>query len=320
MGLPASWDRIERWLHEGSLPSAPREEPATPGERKFKDIPVMDNYDCDLPETFWANFPRNDLPKIPFEKIDIKKLECLVENCKAKLLNSEYQRALKCIDYLRFGAPSFQLSTLPACVVKNSSVALKHGAAVTDVLASWVSKKYVAGPFKSPPLPNFRSNFFYIMYYFRSNSILAVPQKNKNKVRVCLNVSLPTGKSFNDNIDVQSLERVKMTSARCFSFAILRAGKDATMLKFDKADAYKNVPCRISDLDRQGFCWAGRYFVETRQIFGSKASVQNYDIIGNTVKTIVHTSCRIPKDLALRQLDDIPVVTPATLAGARNSQ
>jgi hypothetical protein len=67
-------------------------------------------------------------------------------------------------------------------------------------------------------------------------------------------VSLPAGKSFNDNIDVQSLERVKMTSARCFGYAILRAGKDATMLKFDKADAYKNVPCRISDLNRQGFC------------------------------------------------------------------
>ncbi len=77
-------------------------------------------------------------------------------------------------------------------------------------------------------------------------------------MRVCLNVSLPTGKSFNDNIDVHSLERVKMTSAKCFGYAILRAGKDATMLKLDKADAYKNVPCKISDLNRQGFCWDGQ--------------------------------------------------------------
>jgi hypothetical protein len=268
-------------------------------ERKFKNIPIMKDYDCVLPENFWSNFPVADLPKVPLEKIDIDRLEYLVESCKPKLLASEYQRALKCIDYLRIGAPSFQLSNLPACLVKNSSIALNHGPAVTDVLASWVSKKFVAGPFKSPPLPN-----------FRANSILAVPQTNK--VRVCLNVSLPVGKSFNDNIDVQSLERVKMTSARCFGFAILRAGKDATMLKFDKADAYKNVPCRIGDLNKQGFCWGGRYFVETRQIFGSKASVQNYDIIGNTVKTIVHTSCRIPRDLALRQLDDVPVVAPAS--------
>jgi hypothetical protein len=121
-------------------------------DRKFKNIPVMDNYDCNLPENFWVNFPESDLPKAPFEKIDIDRLEYLVESCKPKLLVSEYQRALKCIDYLRFGAPSFQLSNLPACLEKNSSIALKHGAAVTDVLASWVSKKFVAGPFKSPPL------------------------------------------------------------------------------------------------------------------------------------------------------------------------
>jgi hypothetical protein len=96
LGLPASWARIERWLHEGSLPSTPPEEPATPVKRKFKNIPVMDNYDCNLPENFWANFPESDLPKVPFEKIDIDRLEYLIEGCKPKLLASEYQRALKC--------------------------------------------------------------------------------------------------------------------------------------------------------------------------------------------------------------------------------
>ncbi len=159
LGLPASWDRVKKWLHEGSLPSAPRPATVTPVERKFKEIPVMDDYDCELPEAFWANFPKNDLPNVPFEKFNIKKLECLVNNCKDKLLDSEYQRALKSIDYLRFGAPSFQMSPLPACVVKNSPVALKYGAAVTDVLASWVRKKFVAGLFKSPPFVEFQIEF-----------------------------------------------------------------------------------------------------------------------------------------------------------------
>jgi hypothetical protein len=33
-------------------------------------------------------------------------------------------------------------------------------------------------------------------------------------------------------------------------------------LKFDKIDAYKNVPAKIQDLNYQGFMWGGRYFME----------------------------------------------------------
>jgi hypothetical protein len=123
-------------------------------------------------------------------------------------------------------------------------------------------------------------------------------------------VSLPKGKSFNDNINSSMLEKVNMTSAHKFGFAILRAGKDSIMLKFDKIDAYKNVPAKIQDLNYQGFMWGGRYFMETRQMFGSKASVQNYDILGNTIVSLVLSDCKILRKQVLRQLDDTPAVAP----------
>jgi hypothetical protein len=48
-----------------------------------------------------------------------------------------------------------------------------------------------------------------------------------------LNVSEPDGKSFNDNVDTKSVEKVFMDSARSFSYKVLRAGKSARLDKTD---------------------------------------------------------------------------------------
>jgi hypothetical protein len=49
------------------------------------------------------------------------------------------------------------------------------------------------------------------------------------KVRPVLNVSEPSGLSFNDNVDKLSVERVVMDTARSFSYKLLRAGKNARL-------------------------------------------------------------------------------------------
>ncbi len=146
------------------------------------------------------------------------------------------------MEYLKNRGPSFQIEKLGACCVKNSKQSTDHGAAVTDTIASWVQKKFVAGPFLNPPLPN-----------FRANSILAVPQPNK--VRICLNVSLPENRSFNDNIDLLEMEKIKMSSARLFGHMISEAGKNCIIAKTDIVDAYKNVPAQQNDLYLRGFKW-----------------------------------------------------------------
>ncbi len=127
-----------------------------------------------------------------------------------------------------------------------------------------------------------------------------------------MNVSLPSGKSLNDYTDPNSLEKVNMTSAKKIGYSILSAGNNATMLKFDKPNAYKNVPAKTTNLALQGFMWGGKFFVETRQMFGAKASVQNFDVLGNTVRSLVLAECRILRHLVHRQLDDTPVVAPAS--------
>ena len=65
----------------------------------------------------------------------------------------------------------------------------------TDQLASFVKLGYVAGPFKRPPLEN-----------FRVNQILGVQQTGK--VRPVMNLSHPKHESFNDAIPDEAFPKV----------------------------------------------------------------------------------------------------------------
>ena len=162
-----------------------------------------------------------------------------MDECAELITDSEYMRGCTCIKSLVEGACSFQTDDLPACFCNNAKSSFKNGPEVTDTIAVWTVKKYIAGPFKDPPFKN-----------FRVNSLMAIEQATK--VRPVLNVSLPKDYSFNDNVEEIALEKIKMSSARKFSFAIVKCGKHATMSKFDMVDAYKNIPAPLNDLRLQG--------------------------------------------------------------------
>ena len=146
------------------------------------------------------------------------------------------------------------------------------------------------------------------MKNFRVNSLMAIEQATK--IRPVLNVSLPKDYSFNDNVESDALEKIKMSSARKFSFAVVKCGKNAIMSKFDMVDANKNIPAPLDDLRLQGFQWLSMFFVELRQIFGAKTAVANFDILGNSILSIVKNKCNIPSEFIHRTLDDVPFVAP----------
>jgi hypothetical protein len=84
-------------------------------------------------------------------------------------------------------------------VVRNSQSAYENGRHLSDTIAEWVKSGFVAGPFLHPPTP-----------HFRANCLLVAVQPGK--IRPILNVSQPTGGSFNDAVDEVALEKVVMTS------------------------------------------------------------------------------------------------------------
>ena len=182
--------------------------------------------------------------------------------------------------------------------MRNAPSAIQHGAEFTETLEKWIKEGFVAGPFLSPLLPE-----------FRANTIMAIEQKEK--VRPVLNMSCPDGNSFNDNVDEQAVPKVRMSSARQFRQAVLRAGKGALMSKLDMKDAYKNVPAKVEDFRLQGMQWLGAYFVNTQQIFGATPAVANYDNLGGTTLEVAISDCQIPRHLVHRILDDSAGVAPA---------
>ncbi len=75
-----------------------------------------------------------------------------VKSAKHLLLTIEYKRAKRAINFLRYGAPSYQKTELKGCYVKNAASAYENSDAVEKTIASWVEKGLVAGPFNEPPV------------------------------------------------------------------------------------------------------------------------------------------------------------------------
>ncbi len=87
----------------------------------------------------------------------------------------------------------------------------------------------MAGPFDSPPFKK-----------FRSNPQMAVIQRTK--VRPILNLSSPLGRSFNDAVLPERVDKLKMSSAKLLAETLIKAGRNATIIKSDIKDAYKLIP------------------------------------------------------------------------------
>ncbi len=300
LGLPEDWHRIWSWLESGGIPEAPQQDPPAAPKKKFPSLPILSSYKGVFDDSFWAQFPFNDLPTSIHSKIDVACLQGLIKESSRLMTVAELARADRAVSFLLKGAPSYQIRDLPQVFCRNDESAYQYGEMLTDTLAAWVSEGFLAGPFKSPPLPRFRVNPLKVVV-------------KPDKVRPVLNVSSPIGASFNDNICEERMEKVVMSSAKKFSESILVAGKGSFLTKSDKKDAYKNIPCNLKDLRLQGLCWGGRYFVELYQIFGSRGAAANYDTLDNTTVTLARVQCSIPKPLVHRQLDDTPVVGPAHL-------
>jgi len=296
-GLPEDWHRVEKWLNFSDKLNIPPEDDLPVIKRKNPEIPVLESYEKDPGMDFWNIFPKRELPKSAETNVIGSVLKKKLEDSKESITEAQYRRGQKTVRLIENGADCAQKNPLPACMQKNAKSAVKFGEAVTDTVATWVKDGFVAGPFVTPPVGK-----------FRVNCLMAIHQGTK--VRPVLNGSLPAHLSLNSNVDPIKVERVQMCSARCFSYSVVEAGKGAHMSKMDMLNAYKNVPCVPEEYRLQGFQWLGRYFVETRQIFGAKTAVCNYDVLGNTLLELSLVNCHIPRHLVHRQLDDVPIVVP----------
>jgi hypothetical protein len=139
----------------------------------------------------------------------------VIDFCKKDWTLSEKNTAAKAVRNLKGEKEVDLIGRLPPTREKNAKTATDNGIAMTDVLATWLKKGFVAGPFDSPPCED-----------FRPNPLMAAIQRFK--VRPILNLSSPKGGSFNDAVNDHEVDLLTMSSQRLFGDALRKAGKGAS--------------------------------------------------------------------------------------------
>lgn len=297
LGLP-NWTTVKAWMDP--LAEAPVPGKTTPPAVQLKcpEIPELNTYRFPPPTGFWNHFPSQPLPSVPTTPINALKLSEIVNSVKHRMTSGQKYRAKMLISELTDGVSVPFKHSLPMLRDKNSPSVIHHGRQFTDILAGWIKKGYVAGPFRIPPMDD-----------FRSNSMLAVEQPGK--IRAIMNMSSPEGASFNEAIDSDAIEQVHMATARHVGYSIVACGRNCLIWKWDMVDAYKHLPASSADVRCQGLCWLGRYFVETQQVFGAASAVAAYDRLNHTLAVIAAILADFPTDRIHRVLDDLPIVDRA---------
>jgi hypothetical protein len=222
----------------------------------------------------------------------------LTKKCQQKWSIREKSIASVLLKNLNEGTKTKLHKSLPSITVRNAKSAIRNGEIMTDTIATWVKKRFVAGPFDTPPTPNFRAN-------------MLMAKEETTKVRPILNLSAPIGASFNDAVCVNALRKLTMCSPNIFGQALLKAGVNATFTKLDVSDAYKLIPCSPQDWHFYGIKWLGKFFHETQTAFGNKAAPAQFDDLMETVTLITRTLAKTPKQWVFRQLDDTICLSPA---------
>ena len=164
----------------------------------------------------------------------------------------------------------------------------------------------VAGPFSSPPLPNFRISNFGV-----------IPKKGQpEKWCLILNLSSPDGASVNnDGIASHEFTLHYITVDQVIRM-VSRLGREALMAKFVEA-AYRNIPVHPADQFILGMKWWESYYVDLTLPFGLRSTPYIFNAVVDMVKWILLHSYQV-SDL-LHYLDDfITAGAPALIQCARN--
>ncbi len=296
LGLPTRWEEIERWIDDSRDFAVLVPPTQQDWKKKNPEIPILNSYEAQPPEEFWKSFPSN-YPAGLKRTVNVVVLKKYIERCWNEWTLPQKRTAEKLLKNLEGKAPAPLKRNLLGLIEKNAPSALENGEFMTDVLATWIKKGFVAGPFPKPPLAD-----------FRANPLMAAVQKTK--VRPILNLSSPKGRSFNDAVNEWEVENLLMSTPKLFGESLVKAGKGALFSKTDIQDAYKLIPNPVAEWRYYGFSWLGKFFLDTTTVLGSKVAPTSFDPLPETIVNITCCVKKIPKKWIHRQLDDVPIVSP----------
>ena len=200
------------------------------------------------------------------------------------------------INGFRFGFDIGYRGPLTPGSTRNLLSAHSNPIPVTEALSKELVRGHTAGPFSSPPLPNFHC------------SPLGVVPKKDGTFRIILDLSSPKGSSINDGISKENYS-VRYSSFDEAVDLVFRLGPDCQMAKLDIKHAFRLCPVRQEDFCLLGMFWNNFYFVDTRLPFGSRSSPFIFNQFADALAWILIFVFNIP--YILHYLDDFFLVAPA---------
>ena len=156
---------------------------------------------------------------------------------------------------------------------------------------------HTAGPFISPPFPNFQ------VY-----PIGVVPKKHSSDWRTIFHLSYPKHHSTSVNAHISptdySLHYISVDNA----ISIIQSlGQGCFMSKLDIKSAFRNIPVHPSNWELLGMKWQGLYYFDTVLPFGLRSAPYLFDQFSCMLEWIIKTKLGIPNVIHI--LDDFSFVT-----------
>ena len=176
---------------------------------------------------------------------------------------------------------------------ENKPSAFQNPKVIDDYLATEVAPGRVAGPFPSPPFPNFRGN----------------PEKGQpGKWRLIVDLSSPNGCSVNNGNDPGEFSMHYIHLDQIINM-IAKQGPGALMAKFDVEAAYCNIAVHPDNRYLLGMKWRGQFFVDLVLPSGLHSAPYIFHSVADLVKWIIRNKYSVA-DL-MHYLDDFITAGPA---------
>ena len=169
---------------------------------------------------------------------------------------------------------------------------------IIENITSELQAKRVAGPFRHPPLQN-----------FRTSPIGVVPKKDSHKFRTITDLSSPPGFSINDFIS-DNESSVTFNSFDTAVNIVSKLGQGALIAKLDVQSAFRICPVHPSDWHLLGFSFRDYYFVDLCLPFGLRSSVNRFTQLSNTLSWILQNNYAV-KHIS-HYLDDFFLAGPSS--------
>ena len=178
---------------------------------------------------------------------------------------------------------------------------------VSSNLAKEVLLGHTAGPFDTPPFPN-----------FQVSPIGLVPRKNSNKFCTIFLLSYPKSglSSINYGIskDDFSLQNVTIDDA---IQGIKRLGPGCFLAKTDIESACRLIPIHLSDYELLGMYWDGKYYYDRVLPFGLRSAPSIFNQLSDALEWILINKRNIT--FACHILDDFLLIEPPASKPPLNS-